>query len=153
MLSLALENFICAKPIQKYFNMLQSCSIGCSLANSDTKDPTVMQIRLITKSALFVYLKILQLNHNLQNSVKTLMSIVLSLLQTREGNNHLKGNITRKKIPSWIIDKNKKKVNKVRKVIKKWNKKNRLLEKDSLPTEKWQKYCWDRWAWLRVTAW
>ena len=99
-LSLALENFICAKPIQKYFNMLQSCSIGCSLANSDTKDPTVMQIRLITKSALFVYLKILQLNHNLQNSVKTLMPIVLSLLQTREGNNHLKGNITRKKIPS-----------------------------------------------------
>ena len=70
-LSLALENFICAKPIQKYFNMLQSCSIGCSLANSDTKDPTVMQIRLITKSALFVYLKILQLNHNLTTKFKT----------------------------------------------------------------------------------
>ena len=59
LLSPALENCICAKPIQRYLNMLQSHSIGCSLANRDTKDPIVMQnalnseersIRLLTVS-------------------------------------------------------------------------------------------------------
>ena len=42
-LSLALEKFIYAKPNQKYLNMLQYYSIGCSLANRDTKDPIVLQ--------------------------------------------------------------------------------------------------------------
>ena len=51
-LSLALENFIYAKPIQKYLNTLQSYSLGCSLANRDTKDPIFMQIRLIARSPL-----------------------------------------------------------------------------------------------------
>ena len=46
-LSLALEKFICAKPFQKYLNMLQSYSI----ANRDTKDPIVMQILLIARSS------------------------------------------------------------------------------------------------------
>ena len=41
-LLVALENFICAKPIQKFFNKLQSYSISCSLANCDTRDPIVM---------------------------------------------------------------------------------------------------------------
>ena len=48
-LSRALENFMCAKPTQKYFNFLQSNSVGCSLANLDTKDPIVMQILLIAR--------------------------------------------------------------------------------------------------------
>ena len=51
-LSTALENFICARSIQKYLNMLQSYSLGCSLANRDTKDHIVMHIRLIARSAL-----------------------------------------------------------------------------------------------------
>ena len=54
-LLLALENFISAKPIQKYLNMFQSYSIGCSLAHHDTKDPIVMQIRLLARSALSGY--------------------------------------------------------------------------------------------------
>ena len=54
-LSLALKNFICAKPDQKYLNMLQYYSKGCSLANRDTKDPIAMQICLIARSALSVY--------------------------------------------------------------------------------------------------
>ena len=54
-LSLAIENFMCAKPIQKYLNMSQSYSIGCSLANRDTKDSIVMQIRLIARSFLSGY--------------------------------------------------------------------------------------------------
>ena len=41
-LKLTPENFISAKPIQKYLNKLQSYSIGCPLANRDTKDPIVM---------------------------------------------------------------------------------------------------------------
>ena len=41
-LKLTPENFISAKPIQKYLNKLQSYSIGCPLANCDTKDPIVM---------------------------------------------------------------------------------------------------------------
>ena len=53
--SLALENLICAKSIQKCIYMLQSCSTGCSLANRDTKDPIAMQIRLIARSALSDY--------------------------------------------------------------------------------------------------
>ena len=51
-LSPALENFICAKPIQKYLDMLQSYSIGCSLANHDRKDSIVIQIRSKARSAL-----------------------------------------------------------------------------------------------------
>ena len=51
-LSLALKIFICAKPIQKYLIMLQSLSIGCSLANLDIKDPIVIQMCLIARSAL-----------------------------------------------------------------------------------------------------
>ena len=51
-LSLALENFICVKPNQKYLNVY---SIGCSLANHDAKDPIVMQICLIARSALSGY--------------------------------------------------------------------------------------------------
>ena len=54
-LSLALEKFFGAKPNQKYLNMLQYCSKGCSLVNRDTKHPTVMQIRLIARSALSGY--------------------------------------------------------------------------------------------------
>ena len=53
--SLALENFICAKPTQKYLNMLQFYSIDYSLANRDTKDSMVMQILLIAISALSGY--------------------------------------------------------------------------------------------------
>ena len=37
--STVLENFICAKPNQKYLNMLQSYSKGCALANHDIKIP------------------------------------------------------------------------------------------------------------------
>ena len=48
-LSLALEKFFCAKSNQKYLNILQYYSKGCSLANRDTKDPIVMQIHLIAK--------------------------------------------------------------------------------------------------------
>ena len=51
----------------------------------------------------------------------------------------MKGNITRKKIPGWIIDKNKKKMHQVINVTKKnrSNKeKSRSSEKDSLPTDK-----------------
>ena len=47
----ALKNFICAKPIQKYFNKLQSYLLGYFLANCDAKDPIVLQIRLRAKSA------------------------------------------------------------------------------------------------------
>ena len=54
-LSLALENFICAKPDKKYLNMLQYYSKGCSLANRDTEDSNVMQIRLIARGALSDY--------------------------------------------------------------------------------------------------
>ena len=54
-LSLAPESFICIKPNQKYLNMLQYYSIGCSLANRDTKDPIVMQICLIARSTLSGY--------------------------------------------------------------------------------------------------
>ena len=54
-LSLAMENFICTKPDQKYLNILQYYSKGYSLADRDTKDPTVMQIRLIARSALSGY--------------------------------------------------------------------------------------------------
>ena len=43
----ALENFICAEPIQKQVFILLSSSIGCSLANRDTKDPIVMTICLM----------------------------------------------------------------------------------------------------------
>ena len=53
------------------------------------------------------------------NSVKTLILVVISLLQMKQGSNHMKGSITRKKIPSWIIDKKKKKINQTRKVMKK----------------------------------
>ena len=38
-LSLALENFSCANTIQKYFYMLLSYSMVCSLVNRDPKDP------------------------------------------------------------------------------------------------------------------
>ena len=51
----------------------------------------------------------------------------------------MKGKITRKKIPDWIIDKNKKEINQVRKVMKKNEsnqEKNRSSGKDSLPTDK-----------------
>lgn len=51
-LSRALENYIYAKSTQKYFNFLQPNSVGCSLANLDTKDPIVIQILLIARSAL-----------------------------------------------------------------------------------------------------
>ena len=54
-LSLALEKFVCASPKQKYLNMLQYNSKGCSLANRETKDPIVMQMRLIARSALSGY--------------------------------------------------------------------------------------------------
>ena len=54
-LSPALEKFVCTKPNQKYPNMLQYYSICCSLANCDTKDPIVMQIRLVARSALSGY--------------------------------------------------------------------------------------------------
>ena len=54
-ISLALENFTWAEPNQKYVNMLQSYSLGCSLANRDTKDPIVMQIYFIARSALSGY--------------------------------------------------------------------------------------------------
>ena len=46
------KSFICAKPNLKYLNMLQSYSAGCSVANRDRKDATVMQIHLIARSAL-----------------------------------------------------------------------------------------------------
>ena len=48
------------------------------------------------------------------------------------------GSITRKKIPSWKIGKNKKKINQVRKVMKNGSnkEKNRSSEKDSLSTDK-----------------
>ena len=49
------KKFFCAKPNQKYLNMLQYYSKGCSLANRDTKDPIVMQIRLIARRALSGY--------------------------------------------------------------------------------------------------
>ena len=51
-LSLALENFICAKPARKYLNLLQSYSIGSSIANWDTNNPIVMQISLTARSTL-----------------------------------------------------------------------------------------------------
>ena len=54
-LLLALEKFVCAKPNQKYLNMLQCYSIGCSLANRDTKDPIFMEMRLAARSALSRY--------------------------------------------------------------------------------------------------
>ena len=54
-ISLTLEKSICAKPNQKYLNMLQSYSIGCYLANRDTKDPIVMQIHLIARKDLSGY--------------------------------------------------------------------------------------------------
>ena len=46
--------------------------------------------------------------------------------------------ITRKKIPSWKIDKNKKKINQVRKVIKNGGnkEKNESSENDTLSTDK-----------------
>ena len=47
--------FICAKSNQKYPNILQSYSIGSSLANRDIKDPAVIQTGLIARSALSDY--------------------------------------------------------------------------------------------------
>ena len=47
------------------------------------------------------------------------MLVVLALLHTKHRSNHVKDNITRKKIQSWIIDKNKNKINQVRILIKK----------------------------------
>ena len=72
-------------------------------------------------------------------SVSSIISVALSLLQTRQGSNHMKGNITRKMIQGLIIDKNKKKITQVRKVMKKMEvtkKKNTSSEKDSLPKGK-----------------
>ena len=46
---------LCLKPIQKYLYMLQSYSTVCYLANRDIKDPIVMQIRVIAKTALTGY--------------------------------------------------------------------------------------------------
>ena len=43
------KKFFCAKSNQKYLNILQYYSKGCSLAIRDTKDPIVMQIHLIAK--------------------------------------------------------------------------------------------------------
>ena len=50
-LSLALERFIYDKAIQNHFYILQSHSIGCSLASHNTKDPIAMIKRLIAKSS------------------------------------------------------------------------------------------------------
>ena len=47
--------FIRAKSNQKYPNILQSYSIGSSLANRDIKDPVVIQTSLIARSALSGY--------------------------------------------------------------------------------------------------
>ena len=52
---LSLEKIVCAKPNQKYLNILQYYSKGCSLVNRDTKDLIVMQIRLIATSTLSGY--------------------------------------------------------------------------------------------------
>ena len=49
------EKSICAKPIRKYVYMLQSHIIGVFLANRDTKDPIVLQMRLIVRSVLINY--------------------------------------------------------------------------------------------------
>ena len=71
--------------------------------------------------------------------VKTLMLALSALLHTKQGSNQVKANITRKKIPSRIIDKNKRKKNPVRKANEKYGsnkEKNRSSEKDSLPTDK-----------------
>ena len=40
------------------------------------------------------------LHKTVRNSLETLMLVVLSMLQTRQGSNRLKCNISRKKIPS-----------------------------------------------------
>ena len=53
--SLALGNFICTKPNQKYLSILEYYSKGCSLANRGTRDPNVMQISLIARNALSGY--------------------------------------------------------------------------------------------------
>ena len=46
------EKSICTKPIRKYIYMLQSHIIGHFLANRDTKDPIVLQMRLIARTVL-----------------------------------------------------------------------------------------------------
>ena len=69
------------------------------------------------------------LHNTVRNSLETLMLVVLSMLQTRQGSNRLKCNISRKKIPSWITNKNKK-INQVRKWKKmKATKKNQIIRK------------------------
>ena len=52
---LAQETVICAKPIQKYLNKLQTYSTGYYLANRDAKNPIVMQIRLTARGVLSRY--------------------------------------------------------------------------------------------------
>ena len=49
------EKFVCAKHIRKIHFMLQSYYIGCPLANGNTKNPIVVEIHLIAKSALTGY--------------------------------------------------------------------------------------------------
>ena len=53
----------------------------------------IKTILLINKNSLTHYYNIIQ------NSVKTLILVVLSLLQTRKGSNHMKSNILKKIIP------------------------------------------------------
>ena len=45
-------NLYLYKAYWKYFHLLQSYSIGCSLVNPNLKDPIVIQICLIARSAL-----------------------------------------------------------------------------------------------------
>ena len=61
-----------------------------------------------------------QYYNTIQNSVKTLMLAVLSLLQTRQESKKTttwKATLQKKKMLSWIIDKNKKKITKIFKIL------------------------------------
>lgn len=67
--------------------------------------------------------------------------VLLALSHMKQGTSHLENKITRKKVSSWIISKNKKKINQVRKILKKRNnkEKKRSSENDSLATDKTNK--------------
>ena len=50
--SLALEKFVCVSLIGEYNYTFLSYSIVCFIVNCSTKDPIVMQIQLVVRSAL-----------------------------------------------------------------------------------------------------
>ena len=104
-----------------------------------------MQIRIIYVLPCFSENLVAKLDYF---SMKTTIKVCFYELCYTDTVQEVLGYITRKKIPNWIIDKNKKKINQVGKVTKKngSNKeKNRSSEKDCLPTDKNYKsmdWCW-----------